>query len=76
MANYLSKPTGSFSFGLGEGPSWNPRTKIFSMVNIFDKEVYLFTLEDTELSQLDVFSTEGDVGAALPLEDIVFPPGT
>lgn len=69
MANYLSKPTGSFSFGLGEGPSWNPRNKIFSMVNIFDKEVHQFTLEDTELSHLEVFATEGDVGAALPLED-------
>lgn len=68
MANYISTPTGNLSFGLGEGPSWNPKTKQVSVVNIFEKEVHLFTLSDTTLTKIESFQTEGDVGAALPLE--------
>lgn len=69
MAEFLSTPTGKFSFDLGEGPSWNPNTKQVSMVNIFEKEVHLFSLSETTLSHVDTFHTEGDVGAALPLAD-------
>lgn len=69
MAEFHSTPTQKFSFGLGEGPSWNPNTKQVSMVNIFEKEVHLFSLSETTLSQVDTFHTEGDVGAALPLAD-------
>jgi len=69
MASYLASPTGSFSFGLGEGPTWNPITKELSMVNIFEREVHRFTLHNQVLSHSDSFTTQGDVGAALPLAD-------
>lgn len=72
MAEFLSTPTGKFSFGLGEGPSWNPTTKQVSMVNIFEKEVHLFSLSGTTLSHVDTFRTEGDIGAALPLSEGAF----
>ena len=72
MANYVSTPTGEFSFGLGEGPSWNPQTKKVSMVNIFEKEVHLFSLDGITLKKTQSFQTEGDVGAALPLADGYF----
>lgn len=69
MAEYLSTPTGQFSFALGEGPCWNPSTQRVSTVNIFDKEVHQFEISGTELTKVESFSTEGDVGAALPLAD-------
>lgn len=69
MASYHSVPTGHHGFTLGEGPVWNPLTQTLSMVDIFERRVHLFDLRDTELHHREEFSTEGDVGAALPLAD-------
>lgn len=69
MAKFDSIPTGQFSFELGEGPVWNPISKLLSTVDIFQKTVHLYSLDGISLKHETSFSTEGDVGAALPLRD-------
>jgi sugar lactone lactonase YvrE len=69
MVEYHSVPTGQFAFDLGEGPVWNPHTERVSMVDIFNRRVYLFELRDGQLIKRDEFATQSDVGAALPLAD-------
>ena len=67
MKNLVAKPTGAHSFELGEGPVWNPLSKQLSTVDIFQRRVHLFDLEDSTPVHRSSFETEGDVGAALPL---------
>jgi sugar lactone lactonase YvrE len=69
MASFSAAPTGNFALELGEGPVWNPTSRTLSMVDIFEKTVHLFSLDGTRLVHRDAFSTEGHVGAALPLRD-------
>ena len=67
MTNFVAKPTGDYSFELGEGPVWNPDTRQLSTVDIFQREVHLFEIENSSLFHRSSFRTLGDVGAALPL---------
>lgn len=69
MAKYQSKPTGNYALELGEGPVWNPIRQELSIVDIFSRRVHVFSLDGQELIPKYDFATEGDVGAALPLED-------
>lgn len=69
MTDYVSVPSGRYGLTLGEGPLWNPGTGELSIIDIFDKTVYRFEVRGTELTEVGSFRTEGDVGAALPLED-------
>lgn len=67
MTRFVARPTGAHSFELGEGPVWNPDTKQLSTVDIFQRQVHLFDIQNSYLSHRSSFETLGDVGAALPL---------
>lgn len=67
MTLFVANPTGAHSFELGEGPVWNPVTKQLSTVDIFQRHVHLFDLENSTPVHRSSFETDGDVGAALPL---------
>ena len=69
MADYESVPSGCFALELGEGPVWNPVTQTLSIVDIFERQVHLLDLDNSQVRHRGEFSTEGDIGAALPLAD-------
>jgi sugar lactone lactonase YvrE len=69
MANYLSKPTGNYALELGEGPVWNPISEQLSIVDIFDRQVYIFKVDGEKLTEIECFACDGDIGAALPTSD-------
>ena len=67
MTEFVASPTGAHAFELGEGPVWNPQTKMLSTVDIFQRNVHLFELVDSIPVHRTSFETKGDVGAALPI---------
>ena len=44
-------------------------TETLSIVDIFERRVHLLELDDSQVHHRGEFSTEGDIGAALPLSD-------
>ena len=69
MRDLVATPSGLHALHLGEGPVWNPRTQRLSVVDIFSRTVHLMSIDQGSLKLEDSFSTDSDVGAALPLEE-------
>jgi sugar lactone lactonase YvrE len=69
MVGIVATPRAGLALTLGEGPGWNDRTRQVSCVDILGKSIYVFDLDNGELTPRKTIDTLTEVGAALPVDD-------
>jgi sugar lactone lactonase YvrE len=69
MAGIVATARAGLALALGEGPGWNDRTRQVSCVDILGKSIYVFNLDNDELTLRKTIDTPTEVGAAIPVDD-------